>query len=64
MHERDWKAMMSMVKALWPLEVPPKSMAELSNLFKGARRRFELWKKSACREGEREAWEIIKTRFA
>ena len=35
----------------------------LANLFKGARRRFELWKASACREGAREAWAMVKMRY-
>jgi hypothetical protein len=55
--------MKSMFKALWPGEVAPEGMAELANRFKGARRRFELWKMSSCREGAREAWAMIKTRF-
>ena len=55
--------MKSMFKALWPGEVAPEGMAKLANRFKGAQRRFELWKMSACREGAREAWAIIKTRF-
>lgn len=38
-------------------------MEGLSDLFKGARRRFELWKTSACREGAREAWAMVKTRY-
>ena len=33
------------------------------NLFKGAQRRFGLWKISACREGAREAWAMVKTRY-
>ena len=33
------------------------------NLFKGALRHFELWKVSACREGAREAWAMVKTRY-
>ena len=33
------------------------------NLFKVARHCFELWKISACREGAREAWAMVKTRY-
>ena len=33
------------------------------NLFKGARCHFELWKISACHEGAREAWAMVKTRY-
>ena len=62
-HERAQKAMKSMVKALWPSDAPPESMEGLANLFKGARRRFELWKASACRDGAREAWAMVKTRY-
>ena len=35
----------------------------MANHFKGARRRFELWKILACREGAREAWAKVKTQF-
>src|SRR5215216_7524959 len=63
MHERAWRAMKNMVKALWPSNVPPESMEGLADLFKGARHRFKLWKTSACREGAREAWAMVKTRF-
>ena len=38
-------------------------MGELANLFKGARLHFELWKASACREGAREAWAMVKARY-
>ena len=62
-HERARRAMKSMFKALWPGEVAPEGMAELASRFKGARRRFELWKMSSCHEGAREAWAMIKTRF-
>ena len=62
-HERARKAMRGMIRALWPTDIPPESMEGLADLFKGARRRFELWKTSACREGAREAWAMVKTRF-
>ena len=38
-------------------------MGELVQLLKGAWRRFQLWKISACREGAREAWAMVKTRY-
>ena len=38
-------------------------MEALIELFKGARRRIRLWKISACREGAREAWAMVKTRY-
>lgn len=62
-HERARRAMKSMAGALWPAETPPDCMAALANCFKGARRRFELWKISACRERAREAWAMVKIRF-
>ena len=49
------------MKALWPSDTTPKSMEGLANLFKGAQRRFELRKASACREGTREDWAMVKT---
>ena len=52
-----------MVRALWPAEQPPEGMTELIDRFKGTRARFELWKTSACWEGAREAWAMIKTRY-
>ena len=62
-HERARQAMRSVAKALWPSASPPGSMEELVKLFQGARRRFQLWKISACREGAREAWAMVKTRY-
>ena len=38
-------------------------MDKLVELFKGARWRIRLWKISACREGARKAWAMIKTRY-
>ena len=63
MHERVRQAMRSVAKALWPSASPPGGMAELVELFKGAQRRIRLWKISACREGAREAWAMVKTRY-
>ena len=62
-HEQARKAMRNIAKALWPTHSPPGSMEELVNFFKGARRHFGLWKISACREGAREAWAMVKTRY-
>ena len=39
----------------------PEGVAELAEKLKGARRRFHLWKISACRQGAREAWAMVKT---
>ena len=63
MHEQARQVMQSVAKALWPSAPPRGSMEELVQLFKGARRRFRLWKISACREGAREAWAMVKTRY-
>ena len=63
MHEHARLAMQSVAKALRPSASPPGSMEELVELFKGARRRILLWKISACREGAREAWAMVKTRY-
>ena len=63
MHEQARQAMRSVAKALWPSASPPGRMEELIELFKGARWRFRLWKISACREGAREAWAMVKTRY-
>lgn len=38
-------------------------MDALTNLFKGARHRLELWQILACREGAREAWAMVKKRY-
>ena len=63
LHEQARQAMRSVAKALWPSDSPPGSMEKLVELFKGARRRIRLWKISACREGAREAWAMVKTRY-
>ena len=63
LHEQARQAMRSVAKALWPSDSPPGSMEKLVELFKGARRRVRLWKISACREGAREAWAMVKTRY-
>ena len=38
-------------------------MGELVEMLKGARWRFRLWKISACRQGAREAWAMVKTQY-
>ena len=63
MHERVRQAMQSVAKALWPSASPPGSMEELVERFKGAQRRIRLWKISAYRDGAREAWAMVKTRY-
>ena len=63
LHEQVRQVMQGIAKALWPSDSLPGSMGELVQLLKGARRRFQLWKISACRQGAREAWAMVKTRY-
>ena len=35
----------------------------LVDMLQGARQRFHLWKISACWQGAREAWAMVKTRY-
>ena len=51
LHEQARQAMWSVAKALWPSASLPGSMEELVQLFKGAQRRFRLWKILAYRQG-------------
>ena len=61
MHERTRQAMQSIAKALWPSDSPLGTMEGLVQLLQGARRCFRFWKISACQEGAREAWAMVKT---
>ena len=61
--ERVWQAMNGVVQALWPSVSLPEGLGELPEKLKGVRRRFRLSKISACRQGAREAWAMVKTRF-
>ena len=45
-----------------PLSLP-EGLGELAEKLQGARQRFHLWKISACRQGAREAWAMVKTRY-
>ena len=63
LHERIWQAMRGIAQALWPAHSVPEGLGELAEKLKGARRRFCLWKISTCRQGAREAWAMVKTRF-
>ena len=62
LHEQVRQVMQGIAQALWPSASPPGGMGELIEKLKGARRRFRLWKISACRQGAREAWAMVKTR--
>ena len=64
LHERARQVMQGIAQALWPSASLPGGMCELVEMLKGARRRFWLWKISACRQGAREAWAMVKTRYA
>src|SRR3954462_12821626 len=63
LHERIRHAMRGVAQALWPAHSTPEGLGELAEKLKGARRRFQLWKISACRQGTREAWAMVKTRY-
>ena len=61
LHERVRQVMQGIAQALWPSVSMPERLGELVEKLKGARRRFRLWKMSACRQGAREAWAMVKT---
>ena len=63
LHERARQVMQGIAQALWPSASLPGGMGELAEMLKGAWRRFRLWKISACRQGAREAWAMVKTRY-
>ena len=63
LHEQVRQVMQGNAQALWPSASLPGGMGELVEMLKGARRRFRLWKISACRQGAREAWAMVKTRY-
>ena len=55
--------MRGVAQALWPSVSMPEGLGELVEKLKGARRCFRLWKISACRQGAREAWAMVKTQY-
>ena len=61
--ERVQQAMSGAVQALWPALSLPEGLGELAEKLQGVRQRFRLWKISACRQGAREAWAMVKTRY-
>ena len=63
LHERVRQVMQGVAQALWPSVSMPEGLGELAKKLKGARRHFRLWKISACRQGAREAWAMVKTRY-
>ena len=63
LHEQVRQVMQGIAQALWPSASLPGGMGELVEMLKGARRRFRLWKIPAYRQGAREAWAMVKTRY-
>ncbi|KAM3228952.1 hypothetical protein ACQJBY_060091 [Aegilops geniculata] len=63
LHERARQVMQGIAQALWPSVSLPEGLGELAEKLKGAWRRFQLWKISACRQGAREAWAMVKMRY-
>ena len=63
LHEQVRQVMQGIAQALWSSVSLPEGVAELTEKLKGARRRFQLWKVSACHQGAREAWAMVKTRY-
>ena len=61
--ERVRQAMSGAVQALWPALSLPEGLGELTEKLQGMRQRFRLWKISACHQGAREAWAMVKTRY-
>src|SRR3954471_4008160 len=63
LHEQVRQVMQGIAQALWPSVSLPEGLGELAEKLKGAWWRFRLWKVSACRQGAREAWAMVKTRY-
>ena len=63
LHKRVRQLMQGVAKALWPSVSLPEGVAELTEKLKGVRWCFQLWKISAYRQGAREAWAMVKTRY-
>ena len=61
--ERVRQAMSGGVQALWPSVSLPEGLGGLAEKLQGVRQRFRLWKISACHQGAREAWAMVKTRY-
>ena len=63
LHEQVRQVMQGITQALWPSVSLPEGIGELAEKLNGAWRRFRLWKISAYRQGAREAWAMVKTRY-
>ena len=55
--------MSGVIQALWLAFSLPEGLGELAEKLQGVRHRFRLWKISACCQGAREAWAMVKTRY-
>ena len=64
LHEQVRQVMQGTAQALWPSASLPGGMGELVEMLKGAERCFRIWQISACRQGAREAWAMVNTRYA
>ena len=63
LHEQVRQVMSGVTQALWLSVSLTEGLGGLAEKLQGARRRFHLWKISACRQGAREAWAMVKTRY-
>ena len=63
LHERARQVMQGIAQAMWPSTSLPRGMGEFVDMLQGACHRFRLWKMSACRQGAREAWAMVKMRY-
>ena len=63
LHERVRQAMRGVIQAMWPSLSVPDGLEELAKKLEGVQQHFRLWKISACRQGAREAWAMVKTRY-
>ena len=63
LHERVRQAVQGVVQAMWPSLSMPEGLGELAEKLEGVQQLFRLWKISACRQGAREAWAMVKTRY-
>ena len=61
--DRVRQAMQGVAQALWPSVSMPEGLGELAERLQGVRRCLRLWKISACCQGAREAWAMVKTRY-
>ena len=61
--EQVRQAMSGVIQALRPAFSLPEGLGELAEKLQVVRQRFRLWKISACRQGAREAWAMVKTRY-